>query len=186
VLSRPLKFFRNWILPLFLLWLGYTFVGTPARINGSSMSPTLEEGEAVWMWKWPRFNSSWPDYGEVVATLAPLNQAPYSTENGILGSERRTRYVKRVVGKPGDTLELREGELYRNGAKVPEKYTSSEVAAFSSEKMLLEPDQFYVLGDNRRLGESIDSRFFGPVTRSDLLGQVSWVFWPPSSWGEVR
>lgn len=186
VLSRSLKLFKSWLLPLLLLWLFYTFIGTLARINGSSMSPTLEDGMAVWMWKWSRFNSSWPDYGEVVATLVPPNQTPYSTESGIFGSERRTRYVKRVVGKPGDTLELKEGELLRNGTKVAEKYTSSEVAAFSSEKITLEPNQYFVLGDNRRLGESIDSRFFGPVTRSDLLGQVSWVVWPPASWGAVR
>ncbi len=183
---RALRFFTRWLLTPLLLWLSYTFVGTPARIDGSSMNPTLEDGEAVWMWKWVRFNSSWPDYGDVVATLAPINRPPYSTETGIFGLERRTRLVKRVVGKPGDTLELRGGDLYRNGLKVTEKYTSSEVAAFSSASVTLKTNEYYVLGDNRRLGESIDSRFFGPVQRSDLLGEVSAVLWPPSSWGRVQ
>ena len=185
-LARAARFFTRWLLIPLLLWLFYVFVGTPARIDGSSMSPTLEDGEAVWMWKWLRFDSSWPNYGDVVATLAPPNRLPYSTETGIFGLERRTQFVKRVVGKPGDTLELRGGDLYRNGKRVLEKYTSSEVAAFSSAKVTLSAGEYYVLGDNRRLGESIDSRFFGPVQRSDLLGGVSAVLWPPSSWGRVR
>jgi len=184
--TRAARFFTRWLFLPLLLWLVYALIGTPARIDGSSMNPTLEDGEAVWLWKWVRFNSSWPNYGDVVATLAPPNRPPYSVETGIFGLERRTQFVKRVVGKPGDVLELRGGDLYRNGLRVTEKYTSSEVAAFSSAKVILKPDEYYVLGDNRRLGESMDSRFFGPVRRSDLLGGVSAVIWPPSSWGSVR
>ena len=184
-LARAARLFTRWLLLPLLLWLFYAFVGTPARVDGSSMNPTLEDGEAVWMWKWVRFDPNWPDYGDVVATLAPVNRPPYSVETGMLGLERRTRFVKRVVGKPGDTLELRGGDLYRNGKAITEKYTSSDIAAFSSARVTLGAGEYYVLGDNRRLGESIDSRFFGPVQRSDLLGGVSAVLWPPSSWGRV-
>jgi len=184
--ARASRFFFRWLLLPLLLWLFYAYIGTPARVDGSSMNPTLEDGEAVWLWRWVRLNPSWPDYGDVVATLAPVGSPPYSTETGMFGLERRTQFVKRVVGKPGDTLELRGGDLYRNGKRVMERYTSSDAAAFSSAPVTLKAGEYYLLGDNRKLGESIDSRFFGPVQRSDLLGAVSAVIWPPSNWGRVR
>ncbi len=157
------------VLPLLVL---FNFVGFPSRVDGNSMNPTLHDGQLLWIWRGIRFSSSFPQLGQVVACMPPL-ETPYSLERGLFGLEMRSRYVKRIVGLPGDTLELKGGVLFLNKIKVLEPYISSDPAYVDMKPILLGKDQYFVMGDNRHLGESIDSRFFGPISRGDLIGGVA-------------
>ena len=127
------------------------------------MYPTLHSGDQLWVEKLsPRFRA--PRRGEIVT---------FSTAR--LGSgTRREDLVKRVVGLPGEHLEIRDGRVYIDGQPLDEPYlapdlvTEARVAAFAD--IVLAEDEYYVLGDNRP--DSSDSRVFGPVAKRDIIGEV--------------
>lgn len=177
--SRPafLRFLREWILGVLLpVWLVATFLVMIARIDGDSMLPTLRDGERYLLLKWPRWlhtwglNPDWPARGDIIVFRGPADH-PESYDTGWFGLRYRPYLVKRVVGIPGDRVEIREGVLWRNGTRVAESSVSGEAA--QDEAPVVVPRQHvYVLGDNRRLGESIDSRYFGPVSLRDVAGTL--------------
>lgn len=172
-----LAFVRDWVLGVALpIWLVATFVVMLARVDGTSMNPTLQGGDLLVLAKYPRwlhawgFAPAWPRTGDVIVFKAPANhEESYAT--GLFGLRYRPYFVKRVVGVAGDRVELRGGALYRNGARVAETYITGE-AGQDAPSLVVPPNSVYVLGDNRRLGESIDSRYFGPVSLRDVAGTV--------------
>ena len=108
-----------------------------------------------------------PDNGDVVTFDPPF---PYDTT----GKE----FVKRVIGKPGDTIENYNGAILVNGKPFANKFGStSEIS--KQEKILIPEDYYYLLGDNRN--ESNDSRSFGLVPRSSITGRVWIIYWPFSN-----
>lgn len=129
------------------------------RIEGASMESTLSSGDIVLVL---RMNGE-PERGEVI-------QCRFSGRSGT--------YVKRVVGLPGESIELRSGATYVNGAPISEPYLSSTAEDYSIQ---LGADEYLVLGDNR--AESYDSREddMGPISREDCLGRVVLGLWPPQS-----
>nr|WP_221276943.1 signal peptidase I [Deinobacterium chartae] len=183
------RFFREWILQAALpLWLLVTFLVIPAAVQGRSMEPSLEPEDRLiilkaerWLNAWG-LDPAWPRYGDIVVFKAP-SDSEYAFETGPFGLRYRPYLIKRLVGRPGDRIELREGTLYRNGQPVPEPYATPDASSFDVEPLTLGPGQYYLLGDNRRVGESVDSRYFGPVRRQDLAGTVVLRFWPPGGFG---
>jgi signal peptidase I len=135
---------------------GYEIFQTPAR----SMSPTLMRGDWFTVDTW-RYRDLGPQFGDVVA---------FKTTDGYT-------FVQRVVGLPRDQIEIRSGVLYRNGITISEPYVhrdSSDVPfGRDSESIALGADQFYVLGDYR--DQSRDSRLFGPITKSQLVGRTEYI-----------
>lgn len=125
---------------------------TSYRVAGRSMTPAFLDGDRVVVARAPGFFGE-PRRGEIV--IARVNGEVV---------------IKRVEGVPGDTVELTRGQLLRNGAPVrdpvPERYR--DASDFGPER--LGSDEFFLLGDHRRI--SIDSREFGPVGRSQILGRV--------------
>jgi signal peptidase I len=83
--------------------------------------------------------------------------------------------VKRVIGLPGETVEVRNGVVYVNGAPLPEPFPH-DLGTESREAIVLGPLNYYVMGDNR--DNSNDSRTFGPVQREYILGRVWLRYWP--------
>ena len=83
--------------------------------------------------------------------------------------ENRVYYVKRVIGKPGDVLEISSGELYRNGEKLEEPYIKETMNAFSQGKWEVPDGHVFVMGDNRN--HSDDSRSIGAVPLNHVLGK---------------
>lgn len=123
----------------------------PTLVNGDSMSPYLEDGDYLIMNKTAYENAD-PDYGDVIV---------FKNDGKLL--------IKRVIGKPGDSIEIKDGNVYRNGELIDDYvdiYTEPEV---STE---LDYGEFFVLGDNREV--SLDSRFpdVGNVQRSTICGRV--------------
>lgn len=126
------------------------------RIEGTSMESTLSSGDIVLVL---RMNGA-PERGEIIQCRFP---------------GRSGTYVKRVVGLPGEYIELRSGVTYVNGAPISEPYLSSTADDYSIQ---LGQDQYLVLGDNR--AESYDSREedMGPISREDCIGRVALGLWP--------
>ncbi|WP_229684623.1 signal peptidase I [Deinococcus roseus] len=172
------RFLKEWVLLTFLpLYLILTFVLTFGTVSGESMEPTLYDGERLLVLKYPRWLTVWgilrsfPQHGQLLVLKAPAD-SEYAIEKGWFGLEHRPYMVKRLIGKPGDTLEIREGEVWLNGKKLPEPYASEARGADSLPEIKLKEDEYFVLGDNRATGSSVDSRYYGPVKFSDLAGPV--------------
>jgi len=88
-------------------------------------------------------------------------------------------FVKRIVALPGETWEQRDGVVYINERRLVEPYVPDDREDFATyERRTIPPDHYFVMGDNRM--HSCDSRFWGPVPRDDLIGQVFATYWPPN------
>lgn len=90
--------------------------------------------------------------------------------------------IKRVIGEPGDTVEIRDAQVYINGEPLDEPYINEPCAAgrCPDESWTLGPDSFFVMGDNRN--RSRDSRVFGPIQRNHIIGEALVRYWPPQDW----
>ncbi|AHY45369.1 signal peptidase I [Rubrobacter radiotolerans] len=154
----------------FVLVFGFVrpVVASPVYIKSGSMLPTLRIYDQVLINKLADDLSS-PERGEVVLFRDPAG-GPDSL-------------IKRVVGLPGETLELREGRLYVNGAPLEEPYVNEPVPPVFFGPVRVPEGHYFVLGDNR--GDSVDSRVYGPVSEEALIGTAAFRFWPPGRIGAV-
>lgn len=109
-----------------------------------------------------------PKHGEVVIFQYPLN--------------RERDFVKRVIGVPGDTLEIRNGQVIRNGEEVDEPYVARQSSA-SYEEIRIPEGHYYVMGDNRR--GSNDSRDWGLLPETDIIGRAWFRYWPAERLGDA-
>ena len=174
--KRPLwREILSWVLTLesavVIALLIRTFLFIPVMVKGESMQNTLMNKEIVLATK-PEYLRGNFNRGDIVICKYP--------------DRGSTLFVKRLVGLPGDTLEIREGVLYVNGEAVDESgidmYSQSTA---SMSPLTLGEDQFFVMGDNR--GNSNDSRRVGPITRKMVVAHVQRVVWPLSKfWQKVE
>lgn len=145
-----------------------TFLFEPIRVDGESMCDTLQNGEIMLVTK-PEYLTGDPQRGDVV-----ICKYPGRTEN----------FVKRVMGIPGDVIEIRSNVVYRNGEALDEPYLTPERNdnGFSMAPFTLGEDEYFVMGDNR--DNSHDSRnYYGAgrpaaISRKDIVGKVRFVMWP--------
>jgi len=134
------------------------------QVRGPSMTPTLTDGEYMVVGKL----SYWfgpPERGDVVVFLPPTN--PHED------------YVKRIIGLPGETVEIRDGQVWIDGVALEEPYVSSPMQY--SGGWTLRTDEYFVLGDNR--ANSSDSHTWGGLHRDNIVGKAWLTYWPPSKWG---
>ena len=136
------------------------FVFHLVRIQGSSMEDTLCSGEIALVTSFDYRFGAKPARGDVVECRFP---------------GRVDTYVKRVIGLPGETVEIRDGRTYIDGAALNEPYVFSIAEDYS---VSLDENEYLVLGDNRC--ESYDSRAedMGPIGKEDILGRVRLSIWP--------
>ena len=179
------RFWKEVALPLLLLWVLSTFGLTIARVDGNSMNPSLHTGQVTLLLKYPRWVYAWHlgglpyRRGDVVIFKAPP-QSEYAWETlNVLGLTLRHRpyNIKRVLGLPGDTVEIRGGQLRVNGQLAEDPHASGP-AAQDEPPSTVPPNTLYVLGDNRVLAESVDSRFYGPIRVNDVAGTANISVWP--------
>ena len=146
----------------------YFFLGRPFTVSGASMYPTLHNGDRMVLSKVGAIHRF-----DVVILKAP---------------DENVEYIKRVIGMPGDTVEMKSGVLYINDKKVDQPFINTEALAkqtvfmddFTLESLTGEskvPEgKYFVLGDNR--GVSKDSRMIGFIDRSAIEGKAVFTIWP--------
>ena len=147
-----------------------TFVAQAFRVQGTSMLPLLADGERIVVNKFVyRFQPI--QRGDVVVFWYPKDPS--------------VSFIKRVVGVPGDTVELRTGALYVNNVRVEEDYLKPAFRDDDSYSPVTVPKGFYyVLGDHRN--SSNDSRSWGEVPEKYIYGKAIFRFWPLSKLGPIR
>jgi signal peptidase I len=162
------------LLVSFALVFGFVrpVIASPFYVGSGSMVPTLEVWDRVLINKLTyRFTE--PERGDIV-----LFESPDGAEEPL---------IKRVVGLPGETLELRDGVLFVDGKKVEEPYLRRRACVRGMPRTCsfgpktVPRGHVFMMGDNRT--NSLDSRFFGPVPEEDLIGESLFRFWPPGRVG---
>lgn len=156
-----------------LTYLIVTFVGQRTRVSGSSMETTLSDGDNLIVDK-ISFRFRDPKRYEIIVF-------PYQYEDN-------TFYIKRIIGLPGETVQVKDGKVYINGQELDEHYGNEEMLdpGIAREPVTLGEDEYFVLGDNRN--HSADSRQenVGVLHRKDLLGRAWIRIWPFSKFGVIK
>lgn len=147
----------------------HLFVFNLSTVEGHSMQPTLLEKEWLFVNKIVYLVRS-PKVGEIVILEDPLDIS--------MGIDKPELLVKRVVGLPGDQIEIYNKRLYRNGELVDEPYTDTEIEGYDYGPYIVEEGRYFVLGDNRHAQASKDSRVFGSVPESYIKGKAESIVWP--------
>jgi signal peptidase I len=149
------------IISIFLI---YHFIAQPFQVNGASMEPNFTNNEYVVVDE-ITYHFDSPARGQVVVFHDPLDEKEY--------------FIKRIIGLPGDAVSIHDGKVYINGNVLDEPYLPSGLVLAEYAPYKLGPDKFFVMGDNRP--ESFDSRSWGSVDRSEIVGVVRAAidFWPP-------
>ena len=161
------------VVVLAVTFLVITFVGQRTQVNGESMYPTLYDRDNLIVDKLSyRFHN--PERYDIIVF-------PYQYKE-------KTYYIKRIIGLPGEKVQIIDGYVYINGEKLDEDYGREvmEDAVLASEEITLGEDEYFVLGDNRNASE--DSRFpdVGNIKRKDIIGKA-WVrIWPLSRIGFMK
>ena len=182
-----LEYLESLAVALVLAFVIRTFVVQAFKIPSGSMLETLQIGDHLLVNKFiyglrNPFNDDYlirgvePKVGDIIVFRYP--------------KDRSLDYIKRIVGVPGDTLEMRNKVLYRNGVEVQEPYTQH------SQPLIMIPgrdnwgpitvpaDKFFALGDNR--DDSADSRFWGFLDRNDIRGKAWRIYWSADGLSNIR
>ena len=142
------------------------------RISGTSMNNTLKSGDVVLVTRYDCQSDRPPEFGDVVECRFP---------------GREDTYIKRVIGLPGETVQIIDSVIYINGESLEENYGQGVyfLAGSAADPVVLGDDEYFVLGDNRN--NSIDSRYaVGKVKREQITGRAVFRFWPFSSFGSLK
>lgn len=165
---------KNWGEPLLIAAVLAIFIRTfifgPYKIPTGSMKPTFMENDKIFVDKLSyRFHE--PKRGDIIVFKYPL--------------DRKKDYVKRLVGLPGETLEIRDGILLIDGKPLTDtpfnriRYYNTDQWKFgkTGQVVLIPLNRYFALGDNS--SQSADSRQWGFVPRKDLIGKAFMIWWPP-------
>ena len=159
------------------------------KVEGSSMSPTMEGGQYLVVDQVSYFKLDLERLSRIVPFWdATGSDAKFAFDPPARGEiivfqypEDATKdFVKRVVGLPGETVEVRSGSVYIDGALLMEPYLERTDQS-SARGLTLDEKEYYVIGDNRRI--SNDSRAWGVVPEANIVGRVWLVYWP---WEDVH
>jgi signal peptidase I len=161
------------------------------KVEGTSMEPTLHHNQFLIINKAtylrvdgtplerlfpggakavdnPVFVFGAPSFGDIIVFRFP--------------AQPEKDFIKRVIGVPGDTIEIRAGRVYLNGVGLDEPYIR-EGANYDKPAQVVPPGHYFVLGDNRP--NSSDSHVWGWVPADNLIGKAWFAYWPPGMWGPV-
>jgi signal peptidase I len=146
------------------------FVIQPVKVEGTSMQPQLVDQERIFV---NRFIYRFTDIhrSDIVVFWYPRDKSK--------------SFIKRIIGLPGDEVEIRYGAVYVNGAKIEEPYLKPEFRDHESyHRVIVDQDRYFVLGDHRN--SSNDSRNWGLVPRDLIYGKAVFGYWPMSHVGPVE
>ena len=148
------------------------FIYQPVKVEGTSMMPALVNDERIFINKFTyRFGAGTIERGDMVVFFFPL--------------DRSKSYIKRVIGLPGDTVQIDHGNVFVNGEPLNEPYVPDAYRDNQSmPAKTVAADHYFVLGDHR--SSSNDSRAWGTVDRKDIYGKAVFVYWPLDKMGRLK
>ena len=166
-----------------LAYVVQAWVVKPYRIPSGSMEPTLDVGDRVLVNRLVyRFHG--PHRGDIIVFHPPGHGN--TAERGVR-SEAGVTYIKRVIGLPGETLQITGGIVTvckpagQNCHSLKEPYTEGSLTAPRYGPFTVPQGDYFVMGDNR--GDSLDSRYWGPLPRRNIIGEAFLIYWPPDRIG---
>lgn len=162
---------RDLVFALMIAALVLVFVVQPVKVEGTSMLPRLHDGERIFVNKLIYYDEyRWApkiERGDIVVFWYPEDPSK--------------SYIKRVIGLPGDTIELHEGVVRVNGRDLEEGYLDSRLnlSHRSQPPVVVKANYYFVMGDNR--DNSSDSRVWGLVPKKYIYGKALFRYWPPNA-----
>ena len=147
-----------------------TYLVQPFLVSGSSMVPNFSDGDYLLIDELT-YHFRAPERGEVVVFKYPKNESVY--------------FIKRVIGLPGEKVVIKENQITifnqsnKNGFALDEKYLPGNLGSFGNAEFDVPSDSYFVMGDNRAY--SFDSRSWGMLPKTDVVGLVQFRLWPPAS-----
>jgi signal peptidase I len=151
-----------------IIFFGFHAVIQTYVVREQCMEPNFYEGDRLLVNKLA-YKFSDPQRGDVI-----ILHPPFDTE---------LVFIKRVIGLPGDTVQVKEGAVYINGTKLDEPYVKEPIA-YSMPLRTIPENEFFVLGDSRNIAN--DSHNGWTLPRKELLGKALVLYWPTRDWGAVR
>ncbi|HEX2711044.1 MAG TPA: signal peptidase I [Candidatus Acidoferrales bacterium] len=161
---------RDLLLAIGLAMVIIIFLYQPVKVEGTSMAPLLSDQERIFINKFVyRFEPI--ARGDVVVFWYPL--------------DRSKSFIKRVVGLPGETVEIRQGRVYVDGQRLEEPYLPLRFTDTTTYGPVRVPEEeYFVMGDHR--ASSNDSRVFGPVASEYIYGRAVFAYWPVDHFGSLE
>jgi len=150
-----------------IVFLAIRAVAQNYQVEGHSMDPTMHNGEFVIVLKADYWFHQ-PQTGDIVVLKDPEDPS--------------RNFIKRIIGKPGDTVSVHNGFVYLNGQPLHEPYIAQQ-PAYTTQPQKIPQGYYWVLGDNRN--DSNDSHIWGLLPRDYVIGKAWLVYWPPSLWRMV-
>jgi signal peptidase I len=150
-----------------LLFLAINAISARIRVDGSSMVPTLANGQFVMVNRLV-YQYSDPTHGDVVVFHYPRDPDQ--------------EYIKRIIGLPGETVTIADGNVYVNSQELDEPYIAATTR--TAGEWQVPGGHLFVLGDNRN--NSQDSRNFGFVSMDNVIGKAIFIYWPPDDWSLIQ
>ena len=177
ILAKPLRvgtsfgvWLRDLVVSLAISALIIIFLYQPVKVEGTSMMPSLEDQERIFVNKFV-YRLEPIERGDIVVFRYPRDPSK--------------SYIKRVIGMQGDDIRIDGGQVYVNGKALDETYVPSEYTDQRSyPDIVVPPHCYFVLGDHRSM--SNDSRDFGSVNQSFIYGKAVFGYWPMEKMGRVR
>jgi len=146
------------------------FLFQPFIVKGQSMEPNFENGDYLIIDE-ISYRLREPQRGEVIVFKYPYNPSQ--------------RYIKRIIGLPGELIEVKDGRVMVENQVLNEaEYLSSGLTMPGNVRFLLDENEYFVLGDNR--GSSSDSRQWGPLKRTNIIGRVYFRAWPVTAMAKIE
>jgi signal peptidase I len=205
---RRLALVWSWLEPLVIAVFLTQFLATIVGVDGASMMPNLRHHERLLIPKYEtwlhKIGIGEFRRGDILVFKPPTD----SLNRTFLGRPYRPWLVKRLIGLPGDRIQVSGGEVFINGAAVSQAFTSDywrsqgcwdRTSALAnnartdlmtrkplSQAFTVPAGQYFVMGDNRTAGGSEDSRLFGPVPLQSVAGRAAAVVWPVLARSEAR
>ncbi len=143
------------------IFIIYKFIAQPFLVQGASMEPNFSNGNYLIVDEVTyRFKN--PERGEVIVFRNPTNESEF--------------YIKRIIGKPGEHVVLKDGQVFVDDVVLEEFYLPPDLKFNNSIDLLLKDDEYFVMGDNRL--HSFDSRSWGALKKEKIIGAVRIRFWP--------
>lgn len=154
-----------------------TFIVDLTIVKGHSMDNTLAEDDILFVDKVTN-NFCKYDYGDIVVLKSP----------DVEKNPKKEFYIKRIIGLPGDTVNIFGGSVYINGEKISEDYINSDITykGYGGDEFVLDNDEYFVMGDNRMLNASNDSRNFGAIKGDNLVGRAFFRAYPFKRLGKIN